>query len=418
MIRIIPPSHPIKTKIRLSGSKSLSNRLLILKEILDTDLLLKNISTSEDTLLLIKALEQIVDGGSRHIDTGHAGSDLRFLTAFLSVKDGAWTLTGSERMKQRPVGELVNALHLLGAEIKYVETEGFPPLEITGHRLKGGRIEIDGSVSSQFITALLLTAPAFENGLELELKGNIVSRPYIDMTVELLKQCGVTVEVQTNSLRVLPLNEAAQTPSTYHIESDWSSASYWYSICALSTGAQIELSTLQKESLQADSVLPDLYQALGVTTTYRDNSVILTSTPLHVTEFVHDFTNCPDIAQTVALTCCGLGIKAQLTGLQTLKIKETDRIAALKNELEKFGLGVEASDTTLTLSANRLFQDRSFTPAFTIDTYKDHRMGMSFAALALRCRSLSISEPEVVRKSYPTFWDDLKSAGFSVNLQP
>lgn len=412
------PPHPIRTTIRLSGSKSLSNRLLVLKEVLNTDLVLRNISDSEDTLLLIRALEQIRDGSARSIDIGDAGSDMRFLTAFLSVKDGAWTLGGSSRMKERPIGILVKALQLLGAEISYAGNEGFPPLSITGHALKGGRIEVDAGTSSQFITALLLIAPAFTNGLELDLTGNVVSRPYIDMTVELLKRCGIGVEATRQTIRISPLTEKTTLPNTLDIESDWSSASYWYSICALSPGSEIQLSLLQQDSLQADAVLPRMYQAFGVETIFQDQGLLLRNSPARVTEFVHDFGNSPDIAQTVAVTCAALGIPARLSGLQTLKIKETDRIAALRTELGQLGLVTEASDNVLGISANQQLPKGDFRPQHSIATYGDHRMAMSFAPLALRCTSLRIDDPEVVNKSYRSFWDDLKSAGFNVNLQP
>lgn len=418
MMLLQAPSHPIRTQIRLSGSKSLSNRLLILKELLNSDLNLRNISDSDDTLLLIKALEQINDASERSIDIGDAGSDMRFLTAFLSVRDGAWTIGGSTRMKERPIGILVKALQLIGAEIRYVEKEGFPPLNITGQALKGGRVEVDGSTSSQFISALLLIAPALNNGLEIELKGDVVSRPYIGMTVELLKRCGISIEAGTNTIRVWPMNDNATVPGEVDIESDWSSASYWYSICALSPGSQIELSLLRQNSLQADAVLPQLYQALGVESSFQNDSVILKHSPARVTEFVHDFSSSPDIAQTVAVTCAAMGIPARLSGLQTLKIKETDRIAALKTELDLLGLVTETSDSVLAISANPHFPKGDFRPQQSISTYGDHRMAMSFAPLALRCSSLSIKDPGVVNKSYRHFWEDLKSAGFNVNLQP
>lgn len=419
MIRLVAPRQPIRAAVRIEGSKSISNRLLILQQVLNQHFFLDNLSGSDDTLLLQRAITQLSasDGGT--IDIGDAGSDMRFLTALLSVKKGNWHLTGSKRMQQRPIGELVDALRLLGADIRYAGRENYPPLKINGQQLAGSVIGIQAGVSSQFVTALLLIAPAFKNGLELQLIGDIVSRPYIDMTVELLRQCGLQVEDDGKStLRVLPAPTHLQPPTAFQIESDWSSASYWYSICALAPGSEIQLSNYQAKSVQADAILPELYRAFGVETTFRDNTVVITSSAARVTEFVSDFSRCPDIAQTVAVTCCGLGIAARLTGLSTLRIKETDRISALRQELQKLGAEVESSDSVLAFSANRSFVDGMATAAAPVSVYGDHRMAMSFAPLSLRCPELMISDPEVVRKSYPAFWSDLKSAGFSVNLQP
>ena len=413
MIELRAPRHILSSSIYLSGSKSISNRFLILKEISGLALSFENLSTAEDTELLQKALKQIENKKTASINVHHAGTDMRFLTAFLAVQEGEWTLTGSERMKQRPIGELVTALKSLGAEITYLEKENFPPLSIHGKKLSGGKIEIDSSVSSQFISALLLIAPKFENGLELHLKGETVSAPYIQMTIALLKQAGISIEQKKDQIRVGP-SSVFHFPSSIHIESDWSSASYWYSICALAGNAQIELHSLDQKSLQADSVLPQLFENLGVKTTFKEHSIILSSIKPVSTEFNYDFTNCPDIAQTLAVTCFGLGIKAKFTGLSTLKVKETDRLFALKTELAKFGASVDISNSTLELGIappKNLSQE-----PIRINTYNDHRMAMSFAALALRTSAVLIDDPAVVAKSYPAFWEDLKSVGFNVNL--
>jgi 3-phosphoshikimate 1-carboxyvinyltransferase len=423
MLTIKAPKSEIKYAIKLSGSKSISNRLLILNEALAFNLSLENISDSEDTLLLKQALLQIKNKSHSIIDIHHAGTDMRFLTAYLATKPSEWVLTGSERMKQRPIAELVTALKTLGADINYLEKEGFPPLKINGKKLRGGNIQVDGSISSQFISALLLIAPIFEDGLELTLKNQIVSWPYIKMTLDILSKCGIEVKHSDNIITILNssliTHHASRiTHQSFVVESDWSSASYWYSICALSKNAVIELSYLTPNSLQADSVLPQLYNQLGVETTFKETSIVLSNKQTSIQEFSYDFINCPDIAQTIAVTCFGLGIKATLTGLKTLKVKETDRIVALKNELEKFGATVDITDDSINIKDTRhKMQDTRYENQGTeyIETYNDHRMAMSFAPLALIYNNISIQHPEVVTKSYPRFWEDLKSVGFSVN---
>lgn len=417
MHQLSAPAYTIKTTIQLAGSKSISNRLLILNEVLGLNLILENNSTSEDTLLLQNALEQITNRKGGTIDIHHAGTDMRFLTALLATKEGEWILTGSERMKQRPIGELVNALRSLGADINYLEKENFPPLKINGKKLKGGQLEIDGSISSQFTSALLLISPTFENGLELTLKNEIVSWPYILMTLDLLSQFGLKVSTVLNTINVLStLNKKQETGNRkFFVESDWSAASYWYSIVALSKNAEITLVGLTNSSSQGDSVLPKIYKGLGVSSQFTNEGLLLSKNKNVSPQFEYDFTDCPDLAQTVAVTCFALGIKANLTGLKTLKIKETDRILALKTELEKFSANVEITEDSLTIheTRNKIPETRS-----PINTYNDHRMAMSFAPLSLVYGPLNIKNPEVVSKSYPLFWEDLKSVGFSVNLLP
>lgn len=415
MLLLKAPEHILNSAIQLSGSKSISNRLLILEQVLGLTTRLENISTSEDTQHLQQALHQITNKTATTIDIGHAGTDMRFLTAYLSITEGEWTLTGSDRMKQRPIGELVNALRLLGAEISYLEKENFPPLKINGKKLKGGKIEIDGSISSQFISALLLIAPKFENGLELTLKNDIVSWPYILMTLDLLSEFGIKVSTVLNTIKIAPSLIFNHKSLIYSVESDWSAASYWYSLVALNKNTSITLKGLKKSSSQGDSVLPEIYKELGVSSEFKDDRIILTKNSILTKSFTYDFTNCPDLAQTIAVTCFGLGIKAELTGLKTLKIKETDRILALKNELEKFGADVSVTENSIRINDKRpRIQDTQV----NINTYNDHRMAMSFAPLALVFGPLGINDPGVVAKSYPLFWEDLKSLGFSVNLQP
>jgi 3-phosphoshikimate 1-carboxyvinyltransferase len=414
MIELLKPQSPIKVSITLAGSKSISNRLLVLNEVLDMNLVFDNLSASEDTLLLQKALVQVKKGGEQVIDIHHAGTDMRFLTAFLATRTGMWTLTGSERMKQRPIGELVNALRQLGAEIRYLEKENFPPLQIRGKELAGGQLKIDSSQSSQFVSALLLIAPALKNGLQLRLEGDPVSYPYIHMTLRLLHGFGIQYGQSGTTISVLP--SGARLPALpVAVESDWSSASYWYSICALSPGSGIRLKYLSEQSLQADAVLPALFKPLGVVTEFgHNNSVLLRQNQISISGFQYDFTHCPDIAPTLATTCFGLGIPAELRGLKTLKIKESDRILALKTELEKLGAVVQATDDSLQISGTAPTKSG----IVTIEPYNDHRMAMSFAPMTLVLGHMNILNPEVVAKSYPTFWEDLKSAGFNVNLQP
>jgi 3-phosphoshikimate 1-carboxyvinyltransferase len=410
MIKISPPTGNIQAEIELPGSKSISNRLLMIRAISELPIHFKNLSDSEDTILLAKALGQVKGKRSGTVNVNHAGTDMRFLTAHLAVKEGEWIITGSERMKHRPISELVNALRDLGADITYLEKEGFPPLKINGKKLKGGKIDVDGSMSSQFTSALMLIAPVLGEELEINLKGNLVSLPYIKMTSELLKLFGIFVLFTDRKIVVRPapfnmLNDQ------FMVESDWSAASYWFNLVALSKGSEIQLKFLDKFSLQADSILPELYSKLGVRTEFIEKGVLLKNTQNRVEVFEYDFTNCPDIAQTVAVSCFGLGIKAHLMGLQTLKIKETDRILALKTELEKLGATVETTDNSLKIIPP---SDVSIKNP-VVSTYNDHRMAMSFAPLALKFPGLKLQNPDVVDKSYPAFWDDLQLAGFDLD---
>ncbi len=410
MIQIIAPKLPINCSINLSGSKSISNRLLLLRQILDLKIEIKNLSDSEDTKILLKALRQIKEEKNKNINVFDAGTDMRFLTALLAIKKGKWTITGSDRMKKRPIGKLVSALKSLGAEIKFLEKKDYPPLEIKGKILLGGILKIDASQSSQFISALLLIAPKLKNGLILTLKNRIVSSPYIEMTVALLKKFKVPISKHKNTYTVNSNSKSKQI-NKIKIESDWSSASYWYSICALSKNAIIELNFLNKISLQSDSILPELYKKLGVETKYKKNSIIIYQKKLKIKSINYDFINCPDIAQTFAVTCFGLGVCAKLIGLSTLKFKESDRIIALKTELEKMGAKLAITNNSIELKKSKPILFKGI-----VETYKDHRMAMSFTPLALVYKSIKIANPDIVSKSYPRFWKDLKSVGFSVNL--
>ena len=401
-----------QSRIGITGSKSETNRLLLLKA-LYPNLNIENTSNSDDSEVMQKALaiNHHPSSITQTIDVHHAGTAMRFLTAFFAIQEGKEVvLTGSSRMKERPIKILVNALNQLGAEITYEENEGFPPIKIKGKKITQNRVSLPANVSSQYISALLLIASKLENGLELTLEGEITSIPYIKMTLALLNEIGVKTSFENNIIKVAycPL------PIIHYpiiVESDWSSASYWYSIVALSEiGTRIKLSSYKENSLQGDSALVNIYQDFGVETIFNeDNSIVITKTQNHQLSIInYQLNNCPDIAQTIAVTCFGLGMGCHLTGLHTLKIKETDRLEALKTELTKLGAKVSVTNDSLTLE-----NSNSINENITIATYQDHRMAMAFAPLALKV-PIQINEAEVVSKSYPDFWEDLKKVGFSI----
>lgn len=393
-------------KLQLGGSKSETNRLLLLQA-LYPDLVLENRSESDDS----KVMEAAFLNETGSIDVHHAGTAMRFLTAYFAMQDGKTvTLSGSARMKQRPIKLLVDALRELGAKISYLENEGCPPLKITGTKLTKSQLSLAANVSSQYVSALLLIAPKLENGLELVLEGEISSRPYIEMTLRLLNQIGIGTAFAGNRITVNPTTDNRQ-PITVTIESDWSSASYFYSIVALSpTGTQITLSSFNSNSLQGDSILAQMYTVFGVETVFRpDHSIVLTkregSTKPEVTFSLNDT---PDLAQTIAVTCFGLGVGCHLTGLHTLKIKETDRLLALRDELTKLGATVSVTEESLLLQPSQ-----NIRPNVKINTYQDHRMAMALAPLAVKV-PVVINDAEVVSKSYPGFWKDLQQIGFQI----
>ena len=395
-----------QSAIAITGSKSETNRLLLLQA-LYPNLILENTSNSDDSEVMTKALQS----SDTIIDIHHAGTAMRFLTAFFSIQENSEVvLTGSTRMKERPIKILVDALRQLGAEISYEENEGFPPIRIKGKKVTKSKVSLSANVSSQYISALLLIAPKLENGLELALEGEITSVPYIKMTLSLLNDIGVETVFASNKIIVKP-QTINHKPQTLSVESDWSSASYFYSIAALSEiGTEITLSSYKKSSLQGDSVLADIYKNFGVETIFNDNKSITISkiNKYNLQPPTYNLNNSPDIAQTIAVSCFGLGIGCHLTGLHTLKIKETDRLLALKNELEKLGAQVSITDESLTLKISSEINED-----IRIKTYQDHRMAMAFAPLALKT-DIIIEEAEVVSKSYPTFWEDLKSIGFQI----
>jgi 3-phosphoshikimate 1-carboxyvinyltransferase len=396
--------------IHLPGSKSISNRILIIKALSGLDFTIKNSSDSDDTKHLNEALESYKN--SNLINVGHAGTDMRFLTAFLSLKNGSYELTGSDRLQQRPVKDLVEVLKTLGADISYKNKEGYPPLLISGKQLSGGKVEISGSVSSQFITALLLVAPYFTNGLELTIIGDLVSKPYVNMTIELMKEFGASVIWKDHEICVQPV-PYTYTKKEFLVESDWSAASYYYSIAALSKlNTSLSINGLFQKSLQADSVCAEIYKNFGVTTSYSENEITITitkSTTVSKSELEYNFIECPDIAQTVVCTNIGLQIPFTFTGLQTLKVKETDRIVALKNEFAKFGIELVVSDNSIQWLVTKSLNNSNV----SIATYNDHRMAMSFATLSVLLDEVIIEDANVVSKSYPLFWEHLKCIGIN-----
>ena len=391
------------SKIQITGSKSESNRLLLLQA-LYKGIRLKNLSNSDDSVLMQKALASEED----LIDIHHAGTAMRFLTAYFATQNGRNVeLTGSKRMKERPIGILVEALKQLGADISYKENEGFPPLSIKGKTLTKFKVNLKANVSSQYISALLLIAPKLENGLELTLEGEITSVPYIKMTLSLLNEIGVETSFVENVITVKALNLKTEAANEITVESDWSSASYYFSCVALSDiGSQIEINSYKNKSLQGDSVLVELYKSFGVSAQFSTHTLLLKKINQPKEDINFNLKNTPDIAQTIAVTAFGMGLKCDLYGLHTLKIKETDRLVALKTELEKLGAEIKITNDSLHLSASH-----QITSAITIETYNDHRMAMAFAPLALRT-TFTVNDAEVVSKSYPTFWNDLENIGF------
>jgi len=379
----------------ITGSKSETNRLLVLQQFYP-NLKIENRSNSDDALLMQKALANT----SNEINIGHAGTAMRFLTAYFSVKGNSdIILTGSHRMKDRPVKILVDALISLGADIQYLEKEGFPPLKISGKKLSKDIVEIEGNVSSQYISALLLIAPTLRRGLVLKFKGEVTSVPYIKMTLKLLDSVGITHRWVGNTITVSPKRKIDD--KIIEVESDWSSASYYYSLCALSPNSEITLSTYKNNSLQGDSILATLYNRLGVETVFEDNKLLLKNKNTLINRGLNlNLKSAPDIAQTIAVTCFGLGVECNIRGLHTLKIKETDRLVALKNELEKLGGEIEITNESLHLKRSGIINEN-----ICISTYDDHRMAMAFAPLATKV-PIVIEDPNVVSKSYPTFWED------------
>ncbi|GET33074.1 3-phosphoshikimate 1-carboxyvinyltransferase [Prolixibacter bellariivorans] len=406
--QITRPSGRLEGEITLPASKSISNRVLIINALSYSPYTIDNLSDSDDT----RVMSSVLNASTNEFDIGHAGTAMRFLTAFLSKIMGQWTLTGSERMKQRPIGILVDALRKLGAVIDYVEEEGYPPLRITGTALKGGVLELDGSVSSQYISALLMIAPSIQNGLTLRLKNKIASRPYIELTLKLMKKFGVRYIWKGNEIRI---EEQTYKPVRFSVEADWSGASYWYQIAAMTDDFDLLLKGLRLQSLQGDAILAKWFdQYFGVQSKQEGNDVRITrkETP-ELKRLDLNFVENPDVAQTFAVLCVAKRIPFHFTGLHTLKIKETDRIAALQNECAKLGAKL-AEPQQGEIAWDGILDENIDAIAAVIDTYHDHRMALAFAPAALVYDTLKIADPMVVTKSYPDFYEDLKKVGFSV----
>jgi 3-phosphoshikimate 1-carboxyvinyltransferase len=386
----------------LPASKSVSNRVLIINALSGNQSTLHNLSDANDTRLM----RELVNSESETIDVEDAGTTMRFLTAFFSITNKKKIITGTSRMKERPIGILVDALRTLGVDIRYLEKDGYPPLRIEGFQgQRTAHITIRGDVSSQFISALMMIAPSLPKGLTLELLGKIGSRPYIDMTKLLMKHFGVAADFTGNAIYIPPQQ---YKPATYTVESDWSGASYWFGFTALASTAEIQLPRLHAESLQGDRAIIDIMQHLGVKAQMKGEHMMLTKSG-KAQPIEWDFTHCPDLAQTVAVVCAASGIEGRFSGLESLRIKETDRIAALQHELRKIGADfVEDANSIWKVIPSRALPGRAF-----FNTYKDHRMAMAFAPLATKM-DVEIENPSVVRKSYPTFWEDVVSLGFEV----
>ena len=408
---ISKPDRALVGEITLDGSKSIANRVLIVRALCEENFSIQKIARSKDT----ETLQTLLASAETTLDAGAAGTTFRFLTAYLALQPGTQVLTGSERMKQRPIGVLVKALRELGADINYTENEGYPPLRIgEPEQMQGGDLSISAGTSSQYISALLLIAPTLPSGLNLSLNGTIVSRPYIDMTIHLMRYFGAEVGWDEQTIRVAP---GAYRPRSFVVEADWSAASYYYAMAAFAERVDLQLNGLYEESVQGDAAIAGIMTAFGIETEYNERGIRLTKTGREKRALDHDFLTCPDLAQTVAVACAGSGKSAMFTGLETLRIKETDRIAALQTELAKVQVWLSQLPAKFTDDPDReyfMLEGNAIFPKIpTFATYEDHRMAMAFAPLAL-LHPVLIDDPEVVVKSYPEYWTDLRRLGFEV----
>ncbi len=404
MYKISKEFQDIQGAVSISGSKSESNRLILLRAY-TSYFKIFNLSNSDDTQLMLSAIES----DKKEINIGHAGTAMRFLTSYYSsISENSKVLTGSNRMKQRPISILVDALKDLGCDIEYIDKSGFPPLKINGKNILTNSVTLPADVSSQYISSLMMLGVSLENGLKIKLSSEITSLPYILMTKKIIDRIGGITKIDDGEITIEPFKEKI-IPEQF-VESDWSSASYFYSIAALSNSARLTLSTFFKESLQGDSRLVDIYKIFGVETKFEENHIILMKNKIDLPKSINlNLKDSPDLAQTIIVTCLGLGVDCRLDGLHTLKIKETDRLIALKNEIEKFNVDkVEITENSITLENNSNLKHE-----VVIDTYNDHRMAMSFAPLSLLV-PIKINNPEVVTKSYVNFWNDLESLGFNI----
>lgn len=407
-ILISKKNKKFNATIALTGSKSESNRALIIQALSKGKVKVENLSSAADTVTLAEILSNLEKGELAEANVGPAGTAMRFLASYLTVKGIKTTLTGTDRMKQRPIGILVDALNTIGAEITYAEKNGFPPLLISDtFKQRNNKINIKGDISSQYITSLLLVGAALDNGLVVEIDGELTSKPYVEMTLGFLEQCGIKHEWESNTITIV-YQEFKE--STLIVEPDWSAASYWYSFAALADEATINLPYLRKDSLQGDSAIAEIMTHFGVQTTFTDTGLILKKIPIQIKKDFFDLKDCPDLAQTVIVCSAALGHEATFTGLETLKIKETDRILALQNELAKIGVKLIENNLNYTLDCAQLhFPEKVF-----INTYEDHRMAMAFAPLSILVNEVEVEEANVVEKSYPHYWEDVQKIGFDV----
>lgn len=401
----------IEGTVQLTGSKSESNRALIIQALGKGAIQIKNLSEAADTVVLNESLAKSANqtnGEQITVDIGPAGTAMRFLTSYLNLIEGSFVLTGTNRMQERPIGILVEAMQSIGAEIRYLEKKGFPPLVIQGKmKQTANQVSIPGNISSQYISSLLLIAPYLENGLVLDIIGELTSRPYIDMTLNMMAEAGIGYNWSDNTLTIASQHYKS---ATLNIEPDWSAASYWYSIVALSENGRLSLPGLREKSLQGDSAIVQIMECFGVTTTYDSEGIHLEKSDITSTKKLLDFKECPDLAQTIVVIAAALRIDVSFTGLETLRIKETDRISALQNEIGKFGAKLIQDDEVYHLETKGVFIPENV----SFDTYEDHRMAMALAPLALIMPSVKIMEPQVVEKSYPEFWTHLSTVGFKI----
>ncbi|TAG53679.1 MAG: 3-phosphoshikimate 1-carboxyvinyltransferase [Cytophagales bacterium] len=403
-IKISHPTGIIHKTIHLASSKSESNRALIINALCDFQCDIQNVSTARDSV----TMQRLLKSDDETLDVIDAGTTMRFLTSFLSFKGKEKTLTGTPRMCERPIALLVDALRSIGAEIDYLKNEGFPPIKIKGLKTQiSNKISIRGDVSSQYISSLLMISPLLPKGLEIELTGEIGSRPYIMMTLQMMSEFGIKYEFVEN---IIKIKSQKYVTNKFYVESDWSGASYWYSIAALAKEAEIELIGLKKNSLQGDAAMASIMDKLGLSSEFKEHSVILRKNKNIEKQIKIDFTDCPDIAQTMSVICGALGSKLTMTGVESLKIKETDRLFAIKNELSKINVSV---NEVIINEAYEVNNKALFSEIPIFDTYDDHRMAMAFAPLAL-LHPIIIENPDVVVKSYPSFWNDMKIAGFEI----
>jgi len=406
MIEIFSVNKTIYGSLDLESSKSISNRLLIIKELCKTKFEIQNLSNARDTKILFEILSNYKT--IKDLNCEDAGTALRFIIAFLATREGKWKVSGSKRMHERPVKPLIDCLKELGSEIEYLENKGFPPIEIKSKKLKSKKLSLAGDISSQFISALLLVAPTIKGGLNLEITSKVLSKPYIDMTLGLMSEFGIEYSWENNLIKVKEQNYLSKN---IEVENDWSAASFWYSFLALSKSGEIKIPNLYANSFQGDSVLSSIYLKLGIKTEFSKDSIVLFKTKNIAKELELDLSNNPDLALPIIVTCCGLGIKAHLMGLESLKVKESNRLECIKKELEKFNVISSINDSSIKIKENQ----KIVQPTSIIKCHNDHRIAMSIAPLCMKVDFIKFDNKEVVNKSYPKFWEDFDRASKNNN---